>query len=123
MMNPESAVIISGPIVASDAIAGRPHAIASSKTNPNPSAKDGNTNTSDSRYRSRNACEEHGGNHLMPGGKDRRLPSARNQKPTSASSASRKSAFDQASISNGMPFRRETWQAYINSSGHDGLLI
>ena len=53
----------------------------------------------------------------MPGGRDRRLLSASIQEPTSASSASRNSAFDQASISNGMPFRSETCPAYINRSG------
>ena len=72
-INPQPAVMISGPMLASEAIAGRPHAIASSKTNPNPSANDGNTNTWDFRYQSRNACEEHGGNQLTLGGKDRQF--------------------------------------------------
>jgi hypothetical protein len=58
----------------------------------------------------------------MPRGKDRRLLSARPQEPTSASSASHNPAFDQASISNGMPFRTETFAAYINRSG-SGCLV
>src|SRR5262249_31779900 len=33
-VNPQSAVTISGPMLASEAIAGRPHAMASSKANP-----------------------------------------------------------------------------------------
>jgi hypothetical protein len=36
-MNPQSAVTISGPVLTSEAIAGRPHAIASSRANPKPS--------------------------------------------------------------------------------------
>jgi hypothetical protein len=77
--------MISGPMVASEAIAGRPHAIASSKTNPNPSAKDGNTKTSDSRYRSRSAREEHGGNPLDP--RRQRSPFAVSKYPRSDSVA------------------------------------
>ena len=59
----------------------------------------------------------------MPGGRDRRLLSASTQEPTSASSASRNPAFDQASISKGMPFRSEICPANINRSGPGGLLV
>src|SRR5262245_19837362 len=120
--NPQPALITSDAPLDSEAITGRPHAIASSKTNASPSAKDGNTNTWDSRYRSLSACEEHGGNHLTPAGKDHRLLSASFQEPTSTSSASCNLAFDQASISNGTPFRSETCPANINRSGSGGLL-
>src|SRR5467141_1478697 len=120
--NPQPAVMTSEAPLGSEAMTGRPHAIASSKTNASPSAKDGNTNTWDSRYRSRSSSEEHGGNHLIPGGKDRSLLSASIQEPTSTSSAFRNSAFDQASISSGTPFRSETCPTNINRSG-PGLLV
>src|SRR5262245_37725090 len=121
--NPQPALITSDAPLASEAITGRPHAIASSKTNASPSAKDGNTNTWDSRYRSRSACEEQGRNHLIPGGKDRRLLSASIQEQTSMSSASRNLAFDQTSIITCAPFRSETCPANINRSGLAGLLV
>ena len=53
----------------------------------------------------------------MPGGKEYFLPSASNQLPTIASSASRNSAFDQASISNGTPLRTETFPALRKIEG------
>src|SRR5262249_50936250 len=121
-IRPQSGVITSGPPLASEAIAGRPHAIPSSRTNPKPSENVGNTMTSEYLYSSRSAYGGQGGSHLTLEGNDRHLVSASCHEPTSTSSESFNAAFSQASVNRGTPFRTETCPAYMKRNGPHGSL-